>query len=174
MQDSTPARLQFSLQEILAWTTVLALALSLFMIWEFPWLAVLSIGVGGYLVETIGRRRAKDVQRFGDWLGLFAGFLLLGSGPYVAMVEGNASSTWGLPLVMPIAPVLYRIPGWTIRHFRSPEALAIGVVAILFFYSIFTGLTLWRPKLRWVCALLILIGCAVNFLTFGVFIVLTT
>jgi len=167
MQASNPPRLQFSLQEILAWTAVFALALSLLMIWEFPWLAVLSIGVGGYLVETIGRRRAAEVTRFGDGLGLFAGFLLLGSGPYVALVEGNDPSSWGLPLVMPIAPVLFGILGWGQRSIRSQEALAIGVVAILFFYSVFTGLTLWRPKLRWAFALLVVFGYAVNLLIFS-------
>lgn len=162
MNTSTPVRLQFSLQEILAWTAVFALALSLLMIWEFPWLAVLAIGVGGYLVETIGRRRANDVRRFGDWLGLFAGYLLLGSGPYVAMVEGNDPTSWGLPLGLPVAPVLYRIPSWTLGGIRSPAGLAVCVAVSCAAFLVFTGMTIWRPRLRWLCVVLLVTVFALN------------
>jgi len=164
--ESTPTRLQFSLQEILAWTAVFALALSLLMIWEFPWLAVLSIGVGGYLVGTIGRRRAAGVTRFGDWLGLFAGYLLLGSGPYVALVEGNSSSSWTLPLVMPFAPVLRGLLGWTVRSFYSLPEAAILATASCIAYLFFASLTMWRPRLRWAFGVLFVVGFALNFSIF--------
>ncbi|MEX1042693.1 MAG: hypothetical protein WDZ51_18810 [Pirellulaceae bacterium] len=153
MNDSTSARLQFSLQEILTWTAVFALALSLLMIWEFPWLAVLSIGVGGYLVETIGRRRAVEVSRFGDWLGLFAGYLLLGSGSHLYVIEGNNSATWILPLIVPVAPIFAVIAapfGLAGRSWELtwPEVVLASCVCFAYFAMI-ASIAYRYPRYRW-------------------------
>ncbi|MEX0792081.1 MAG: hypothetical protein WD045_03035 [Pirellulaceae bacterium] len=171
MQASNLTRIQFSLQEILTWTAVFALALSLLMIWEFPWLAVLSIGVGGYLVETIGRRRAVEVSRFGDWLGLFAGYLLLGSGLYLFGVEGNSSNTWILPLIVPVAPVYAEIArpfGLAGRSWELswPEVVLASGVCFAYF-AIVASIAYRYPQYRWAIVAIVLGIGVLNFLFAG-------